>query len=286
MFQARSSILMMMVLAMLSASVSQPVMATSNEGVIPSTFYCEEEGSCHDNGQEQRVWSFPDIRINMVCNYDFRQEDVTPNSYTFPDASLPTIQATWGSFLDAIVDLVPQVGGSDSATRVGPTGLFWMHGGEGRPGWEIPPCGTNRTQGVVNLAYLTVLLNETTADPDLYNFGLSLAQAGVYLNEEAIRNAIEEHVCNDLERIFVGVALQKWTEDDLQYFYPQPEEICPRVPADDSVWEDWWWLFLLVAVVAVALLAILLCVRYGTQSTKQTTTDTQPAQQVASPEKV
>ena len=236
-------------------------LANDQEAIVPSVQYCvindDNEENCFD-----RAWKYPSIRISLVCNYDFRQMDVTPNPYFFPDESSETIQATWGPFLDNVVSLVPQVG--KDARRVGTTGLFWMHGGEGRPGWEIPPCGTNRTQAVVNLSYLTVILNETTTDPDLYNTGLSYSTINAYINEGSIRDAIEQYVCNDLERLYVGVedGINPWTADDIAYFYPIPEEICPRVTNDDTVWEDYWWLFLIVAVLVIASISYCTFVNY------------------------
>lgn len=231
-------------------------LAASDDVLLSSTQYCHDD----NNDCADRAWHFPDVHISLVCKYDFRRADVTPNPYLFADErTSPTVQATWGPFLDALVGLVPQVG--PDARRMGPTGLFWMHGGEGRPGWEIPPCDTNRTQAVLNLSYLTVVLNASTADTDLYDNGISYANVGVTFNEDNIRRAIREHVCDDWERLYVGVAnpARPWTEEDWEYFYPLPEEICPRVTGDDSVWQDWWWLFMSLAVAVVVLLMVGWC---------------------------
>ena len=223
---------------------------SNGQAFLPSTQYCDEQE--HRECQE-RAWIFPEIRLSLVCRYDFRKQLPDPNPFSWPDATSETIQATWGPFLQYLVSLVPQLGNEPDIVS---TGLFWMQGGEGRPGWDIPPCGTNRTQGVVNLSYLIVLLNETTTDPDLYNAGLSYQTVNAYLDEESIRRGIEEYVCSDVERLYIGVAdgVHAFDEKDFQFFYPQPEEICPRVSKDDSVWKDygWWLLLLLILSLVVA----------------------------------
>lgn len=117
-----------------SSAFAQTYQEINSELYLPSTQYncmTNDSGSyCPD-----RVWIFPEIHISLVCKADFRPFPVGEDpQYMWPEATSEEIQDTWGPFLHYLAaDLVPQIGlHNEDPTQQ--TGLFWMQGGEGRPG--------------------------------------------------------------------------------------------------------------------------------------------------------
>lgn len=270
------------ILVLLSWLILTPTVSAhgDEDAFLPSTEWCDTTSTTSNTGDcsFERVWIFPPVYVSLVCKYDFRQDAPKINPYHWSTATSDTIQATWGPFLDYLTQLVPQVVSSNGSDNNIPrrleetTGLYWLQGGEGRPGWEIPPCGTNRTLGVLHLSYLTVVLNATTADPDLYNAGLSYQQVAAYINQDSIRAGIEQFVCDDLERLDIGFDRAQYTS-----FFPQPEEICPRQKDNDTIWEEGWQGYLLLSVLAIVAIILVVVCAYCWMGRRRTAATTTPS---------
>jgi hypothetical protein len=238
-----------------------PMMADdSDERIRQAAIYCDGS-DC-----SQVAWVFADLHISFVCRYDFRRDPAELESPRWPPNMKLEDEAIWGDFMEYLINLIPEVAEAYSGEIVAGSGLFRTHGGEGMPNWDIPACGTNRTQGFANLAYFSALLN-VTADED---FSVRQSQIDRYLNEASVRVGIEQYLCDDLERVFIGFGVPA-DEAGLEYYYPRPEEICPRVE-DDGFWSDWQAYVLLVLVLglAAALVGVLLgcwCMRRRAETT-------------------
>ena len=216
---------------------------------------------------------FPDVHISFICRQDFRQSSESLEQ-RWPDLMSPQDEATWGDFVNYLLNLVPAIRDSTTGQLLGHTGLYWVHGGEGKPNWSIPPCGTNRTEGVANLSYLSLVMN-ATEDED---FRLGLSYYNAYVNEGSILAGIHEYLCpmEDLERVYIGLAnTQSFDQDDYKYFYPRPEDICPRVE-DDDFWENWQAYLLLVLLIFLTLALCFVLVFHGKRRRRDSAADVAP----------
>ena len=235
---------------------AQTYQRINGRSFLPITQYCsgtETNKDCH----EQAI-IYPEMHIHFVCQRDFRQSPQDDGQQYW---SQNDYQATWGDFIDYVVQLLP--GMENNTKEVVNAGLFYAHGGEGKPGWDIPPCGTNRTQGVINLSYLTVALENASSLPLLEDSenarGIDYELVRPYINEGTLHAGVTQYLCaeEDLESLYIGVAQGDNYFDetnDVPFFYPKPEDICPR--QEETWWEEWGGAFVLALAVGFVLLLI------------------------------